>query len=206
MIPAYDSLLFDFDGVLADTEPIHWACWVETLAPLHIELPWDTYRANCIGVADRDMLGFLASLAPRPLAVDSLWPHYAAKKELLRRRLEEATPCPVETIDLIGSLGGAYRLAVVTSSGRDEVEPVLVRAGIRPHFAALVFGEDVERHKPAPDPDLLAAARLGAKRPLVVEDSDAGVASARSAGFDVARVVSAEEVARVVRARLEGCA
>jgi HAD superfamily hydrolase (TIGR01509 family) len=203
LIPAYDSLLFDFDGVLADTEPIHWACWVETLAPLHIELSWDIYRANCIGVADRDMLGFLASLAPRPLAMDSLWPHYAAKKELLRRRLEEATPCPVETIELIGSLG-AYRLAVVTSSARDEVEPVLVRAGIRPHFVALVFGEDVERPKPAPDPYLLAAARLEAKRPLVVEDSDAGVASARSAGFDVTRVASAAEVARVVRARLEG--
>jgi len=60
-----------------------------------------------------------------------------------------------------------------------------------PSRGAMVFGEDVGRHKPAPDPYLLAASRLGSARPLVVEDSAAGVASA-------------EEVARVVRARLEG--
>jgi len=209
LIPPYYSILFDFDGVLADTEPIHWACWVETLAPLRIELTWDIYRANCIGVADLDMLSFLASLAPRPTGAESLrpdlLPYYAAKKELFRRRMAEAAPCPPETVALIGELG-AYKLAVVTSSGRGEVEPVLVRAGIRPHFAAAVFGEDVVLHKPAADPYLLAAERLGVRRPLVVEDSDAGVASARAAGFEIARVASAQEVARVVRAKLEGSA
>jgi beta-phosphoglucomutase len=199
----YDSVLFDFDGVLADTEPIHWACWVDTLASLSIALPWDTYRANCIGVADQDMLVFLATLAAAPVELESLRPHYAAKKELFRRRIGAANPCPGETVELIRSLGD-YRLAVVTSSGRLEVEPVLDRAGIRPHLGALVFGEDVQRHKPAPDPYLLAAARLGAVRPLVVEDSAAGVASARAAGFDVAQVGSPAEVASVVRSRLRG--
>ncbi len=202
MIPAFDSILFDFDGVLADTEPIHWLCWVEVLQPLHIVLTWDVYKANCIGVADIDMLAFLASLAPQPLAVESLLPRYAAKKELFRRRIAEAAPCPPETVELIGALG-SYRLAVVTSSGREEVEPVLIRAGIRRHFEAAVFGEDVALHKPAPDPYLLAAERLGARRPLVVEDSDAGVASARSAGFEIARVASPRDVARLVRSRLE---
>jgi beta-phosphoglucomutase len=200
----YDSVLFDFDGVLADTEPIHWSCWADTLAPLSIELTWDTYRANCIGVADRDMVVFLASLATHPVNVDSLRPHYATKKELFRRRIEEANPCSGETVELIRSLSD-YRLAVVTSSGRLEVEPVLERAGIRPHLSAIVFGEDVPRHKPAPDPYLLAAERLGAVRPLVVEDSNAGVASARAAGFDVVQVGSPAEVASVVRSKLMRC-
>ena len=53
----YDAILFDFDGVLADTEPIHWSCWVEVLAPLPIELTWDIYAANCIGVQDHDTEG-----------------------------------------------------------------------------------------------------------------------------------------------------
>src|SRR2546423_15265657 len=83
---SYDSVLFDFDGVLADTEPIHWACWVDTLASLSIVLPWDTYRANCIGVADQDMLAFLATLALTPVESESLRPQYAAQKELFRRR------------------------------------------------------------------------------------------------------------------------
>jgi beta-phosphoglucomutase len=194
---AYDSVLFDFDGVLADTEPIHWACWTETLAPLAIELSWDTYRANCIGVADRDMLGFLASLATRPIDPESLRLQYAAKKDLFRRRILEADPCAAETVALIRSLRD-YRLAVVTSSGRLEVEPVLERAGIRENLGTVVYGEDVARHKPDPEPYLLAAARLGSVRPLVVEDSEAGVASARAAGFDVIQVASTAQVSGAV--------
>jgi HAD superfamily hydrolase (TIGR01509 family) len=194
-------VLFDFDGVLADTEPIHWSCWKETLAPLEIELTWETYCANCIGVADRNMLAFLATLASRPVEVESLRPHYATKKELFRRKIGEANPCSAETVELIRSLGG-YRVAVVTSSGRLEVAPVLERAGLIPYLAAMVFGEDVRRHKPAPDPYLLAAERLGAARPLVVEDSAAGVESARAAGFDCVRVGSPAEVAVMVRSAL----
>ena len=201
MNPPYDSVLFDFDGVLADTEPIHWACWVETLAPLGIELPWKTYCDNCIGVADRHMIQFLASLASAPASSDSLAPYYPRKKALFRERILQASPCAPATVELIRSLTD-YSLAVVTSSGRSEVEPVLVRAGIHPLLGAVVFGEDVEHVKPAPDAYLLAAARLGAKRPLVVEDSAAGVASARAAGFDVVRVDKPEEVATAVRARL----
>ena len=199
----YDSILFDFDGVLADTEPIHWACWAETLADMRvgIELNWETYRSNCIGVADRNMLGFLASLAALPLDPESLRPQYARKKELFRRRIQEASPCAVETVALIRSLTD-YRLAVVTSSGRAEVEPVLERSGIRERFAAAVFGDDVARHKPAPDPYLLAAERLGVGRPLVVEDSDAGVASARAAGFDVVRISAPADLSRMVGAAL----
>jgi HAD superfamily hydrolase (TIGR01509 family) len=194
----YDSILFDFDGVLADTEPIHWACWAETLAPLDIELSWETYRANCIGVADRNMLVFLASLAARQVEPESLRPQYAAKKALFRRRILEANPCSAGAVELIRSLAD-YRLAVVTSSGRLEVEPVLERAGILQCLQAVVFGDDVTRHKPDPEPYLLAAARLKASHPLVVEDSDAGVASARAAGFDVIQVANSIQVAELTR-------
>jgi HAD superfamily hydrolase (TIGR01509 family) len=195
----YDSVLFDFDGVLADTEPIHWACWREILSPLGIELPWDVYCANCIGVVDTDMLSFLASLGADP--VEALRPHYPRKKELFRKRVLEADPCAGETVELVRSLRD-YRLAVVTSSGRLEVEPVLQRAGIHDCFSTMVFGGDVQRHKPAPEPYLLAAARLGATKSLVVEDSEAGVVSAKAAGFDVIRVRSIAEVPAAVRSAL----
>lgn len=198
MTAHYDSILFDFDGVLADTESIHWECWREILAPLEIELTWDLYRANCIGVEDRAMVAYLASLARRPVVFD---PVYERKQELFRQRMLEVNPCAAETVELLRSLG-AYRLAVVTSSARTEVEPVLERAGIRGWLSAMVFGEDVEHRKPAPDPYLLAAARLDATHPLVVEDSDAGVASARAAGFDVIRVSGSAEVPRLVTSRL----
>lgn len=201
MTRRYDSILFDFDGVLADTEPIHWACWVEIVTPLGIDLSWDNYCANCIGVADLDMLEILASFASRPVDAETLRPQYARKKDLFRRRIAEANPCAAETVELIRSLAD-YRLAVVTSSGRLEVEPVLDQAGIRQLFGAVVFGDDVRMHKPSPEPYLLAAARLGVNQPLVVEDSVAGVASAKAAGFDVIRVPSAAHVPGLVQQAL----
>jgi len=197
----YDSVLFDFDGVLADTEPVHWACWSGILAPLGIDLTWDLYCANCIGVADLNMLQVLATLASHPVDVEALRPYYAQKKDLFRRRIAEASPCAAETIELIASLSD-YRLAVVTSSNRFEVAPVLERAGISQYFGAVVFGDDVAQHKPSPEPYLLAASRLGVRRPLVVEDSVAGVASAQAAGFDVVQVNCAGDVPRMVREAL----
>jgi HAD superfamily hydrolase (TIGR01509 family) len=67
-----------------------------------------------------------------------------------------------------------------------------------------VCGEDVERHKPAPDPYLLAARLLGIRRALVVEDSAAGMESARAAGFDAVRITDPEQMMAVVRQRLQG--
>jgi HAD superfamily hydrolase (TIGR01509 family) len=198
----YDAILFDFDGVLADTEPVHCACWAEVLRPHGIHLDWETYSSHCIGVSDYAMLEFLASAADRPVDPKSLAPRYPVKRELFRKRVLERNPCPPETVDLVRSLGG-YRLAVVTSSGRLEVEPVLQACGILPHLAGAVYGtEVVKRLKPAPDPYLLAASLVSASRPLVVEDSEAGVASARAAGFDVIRVKSPAEVPARVREAL----
>ena len=201
MTRRYDAVLFDFDGVLADTEPVHWACWREILEPLEIDLTWEVYAANCIGVRDGDMLPFLASLARRPVIAESLELSYERKRALFRSRVAETNPCAPETIELIRSLTD-YRLAVVTSSGRLEVEPVLERAGIRERLAAMVFGEDVTRHKPAPDPYLLAVSRLKATCPLVVEDSAAGVASARAAGLDVLQIGSSSDVPSMLIAKL----
>ena len=65
-------------------------------------------------------------------------------------------------------------------------------------FNALVFGEDVERHKPAPDPYLLLSKRMGIGSGLVFEDSDDGIASAQQAGFIVVHIPEPEELARIV--------
>ena len=126
----------------------------------------------------------------------------AQKQELFRQGLAEAQPFLPDTIHLLEGLRGLYKLAVVSSSFRSEVEPPLVRAGIRQLFQLLICGEDVEHFKPSPEPYLLAAERLTARRPLVIEDSEAGVAAGRAAGFEVLRVSSVENVGREVRERL----
>lgn len=195
----FDSILFDFDGVLADTEPVHYECWLEILAPFGIQPTWDYYQRECIGISDRLMVERISS----PSLFALIWPKYAEKQALFRHKLSIKSPFLDETALLISDLSPHYKLAVVSSSGRTEVEPPIVRAGLREHFQAMVCGREGGELKPAPDPYLHAAELLGVKNPLVVEDSAAGEASGRAAGFEVLRVSSAEAVASELRARLD---
>ncbi|MEX2261520.1 MAG: HAD family phosphatase [Bryobacteraceae bacterium] len=197
----YDAILFDFDGVLVDSEPIHYNCWCKQLAPLGISLDWDSYQRNCIGVADRQLLEFYAKLGGGAVSLDTLRDAYARKKLLFRQRMQAESPFLPQTLAAVKSLSNS-KIAVVTSSGRFEVEPVLRKAGVLPLLGALVCGEDVQRHKPDPEPYLTAARQLGAITPLVFEDSAAGIASARAAGFEVVVVNAPNEVAGLLKAKL----
>ena len=198
----FEAILFDFDGVLVDSEPLHYECWCEIIAPHGLVLTWENYAANCIGVSDRAMIETLCRVTGRPESFDAIWAQYPAKKTLFRRRAVENVPMPHSTRELLASLDG-YRLAVVSSSGRAEIEPVLEAAGVRRHFQTIVTGEDVRELKPSPEPYRTAAARLGITRALVVEDSPSGIASGRAAGFEVLEIVEAEQMAGLLRARLE---
>jgi len=201
-MPGFDSILFDFDGVLADTEPVHCACWAEVLAPVGIVLEWEFYREHCVGIDDREMLHILASQAHPPGNWEDLWTLYPAKKALFRARMAADPPFVPGLRELLHELDGAYKLAVVSSSSGQEIEPILVAGGLRRYFQTVVGGESVKRHKPAPDPYLLAAERLGARAPLVVEDSEPGIASGRAAGFEVLAVAKAADTPDLVRRRL----
>ena len=201
-MPRFDAILFDFDGVLVDSEPLHWACWAEVLAPLGVILDWEFYRDRCIGIDDREMLRMMAARSDPPLDWEELWQRYPAKKETFRARTIAAPPFPAGIAEMLGRLSGSYRMAVVTSSGRSEIEPLLEAAGLLQYFDTLVCARDAPRHKPAPDPYLLAAERLAARAPLVVEDSEAGIASGRAAGFEVLEVKNPADVPRLVLDRL----
>jgi len=133
--------------------------------------------------------------------VELLIAEFPRKKDMFRARMLKRQPFSAEVFELLQELRG-YRLAVVTSSGQTEVEPVLERAGLRNYFQAIVYGGDVQQHKPAPDPYLLAVERLGVRSALAVEDSNAGEASARAAGLDVLRVGTASEMPAMLRRRL----
>ncbi|HZO54997.1 MAG TPA: HAD family phosphatase [Bryobacteraceae bacterium] len=203
----YDAVLFDFDGVLVDSEPLHHECWTEVLARFGLGLTWEDYAANCIGVSDRNMIQALCNIHGRQDLFDPIWNLYPHKKQIFRERVKNRALMSEPTRALIAELAGGpigpVALAVVSSSGRAEVEPPLEYAGVRDYFRVTVFGEDVKRLKPDPEPYLLAAEKLGVTKPLVVEDSEAGIASGRAAGFDVVQVPNAERTAELVRRAME---
>ena len=190
----HDALLFDFDGVLVDSEPVHYQCWNEILSTFGLSLGWEAWSANCIGVSDRLMLERMSRQLTPPIDVETLYETYPRKKARFLELMEEKMPFFEGVQAMFESLHADYSLAVVTSSGRSEVQPILEKAGLNRFLKASVFGADVTRLKPAPDPYLKAAHMLHAKNPLVIEDSEAGEQSGLAAGFAVLRVASPAEV------------
>jgi beta-phosphoglucomutase len=195
-MPAFEAIFFDFDGVLIDSEPVHWACWREVLLPLGVVLDWEFYRDHCIGIDDREMLRMMAG----DRDWRELWAQYPKKKELWRARMISAPPFPEKLPAMLDRLKGTYRLAVVSSSSCEEIEPVMSRAGIRTYFDTVVGGGDVKKQKPDPEPYLLAASRLAVTRAVVLEDSQAGMAAGRAAGFEVLQVRHPNDVPELLLA------
>src|SRR5271157_2023122 len=148
-MPKFEAILFDFDGVLLDSEPVHCACWAEVLSPFGVTLRWEYYREHGVGVDDREMLRTLAARLDPPRNWEELWAVYPAKKRLFRARMAQLPPFDPSLDRFLRELHGAYKLAVVTSSATTEIAPILASGGIQRHFDTLVGGGDVKRHKPA---------------------------------------------------------
>lgn len=198
---AYDAILFDFDGTLVDSEPVHYECWQEVLEPFGLTMSWEDYCEHCIGVSDRAMVERMA--AEVGMEFETLYAQYPRKKELLRERMVADPPMDERVREWLLEFE-RMPMGVVTSSYRLEVEPVLEVLGLKQRFRASVYGDEVKKLKPHPEPYLLAAERLGAKEPLVFEDSDAGVASASAAGFVVIRVLDPEDLPDLLKHVLDG--
>ncbi|MGQ9633068.1 MAG: HAD family hydrolase [Bryobacteraceae bacterium] len=197
----YDAILFDFDGVLADSEPLHCAAWADVLKSLEISLNWESYRRYCIGIPDRQAAAYFCRLRQPPAALDDVWALYPAKSRRFVELISSQPAISATIIDMLNRLNG-YQLGVVTATERALVEPALIASGVRDRFAVVIGAEDVPNTKPDPDPYRLAMERLGARRALAVEDSDTGECSARAAGLDVVRVESPEQTPKAVLARV----
>ena len=189
------AFIFDLDGTLADTMPVHFGVW-QIIARRHgLSFPEERfYRMG--GVPTPKIAAILiaeAQLALDPVAV-------AAEKE--RHYLEglaSGALCVLPIAPVIEIARARRRegpMAIASGSSRRLVTLTLAALGIADWFGAVVAAEDTERHKPEPDVFLEAARRLGVAptRCTVYEDTDLGLESARRAGMvgvDVRQVIAA---------------
>ncbi len=188
MIEPIAAALFDFDGTLVDTMPLHFQAYRDVLAEVDIELTPEDFYSSIGGNARETIPKFLRG---RTCALSTSEIH-ARKKQRIGELLA-AGPIPVlETAKLLDVFSGHMLMGLVSSGARQGIEVVLDRLDWRRHFGAVVTGEDAIHGKPAPDLFLLAASRLGVspQRCMAFEDTDAGIEAANSAGmrtFDVRR-------------------
>src|SRR5271157_279878 len=131
------ALIFDFDGVLADTEPLHWRAWREVLKPFGIELDWATFQGMCIGISDSAMLNELCALATKPVTPDELRAHYPQKRKLFLALIDGRPLIDPSLIAVLKSLTWLC-LGVVTSSNQIEVEPILLQHKLLEHLSTVV--------------------------------------------------------------------
>lgn len=180
---AVDAVIFDFDGTLVDTMPVHYEAYRRAFAEMDLALSRDDFYRNSGGNARETIPKLLAGRrAPR-----SLPEIHARKKEILGQLLSEGPIEVLQTSQLLDAFLGRLPMALASSGSRAGIELILDRLGWRHYFAAVVTGEDVPHGKPAPDLFLMAAQQLDIERSrcLVFEDTDAGVAAARTAGMHV---------------------
>lgn len=196
------AVLFDFDGVLVDSEPIHHVAWSAALAPLGIHLSAELYLERFIGIEDRGAIEYLASTQTAH-TFDDLWATFPRKQQIFLERMLAEPLVPESSTKLLEQLKAeGYGLAVVSSSSGCEVWPILERNGLRHLFDVGIFAEDVQRKKPHPEPYQKALEAIGVPQALVVEDSNAGIAAATAAGCEVIQVTDVTQMASQVRERL----
>jgi beta-phosphoglucomutase family hydrolase len=181
----FKGLVFDCDGTLADTMPLHWRAWQVITARHNLHFPQDRFY-SLGGVPTRDILKMLGQ--EQGVAIDHL--AVAKEKEVAYlEHLHEVGPihCVVE---IARQNHGKIPMAVATGGTRRVIEMVLDRLEIRSWFNAIVTSEDVVNQKPAPDIFLEAARRIGVPANLcrAYEDTDLGMQAIRSAGMDAVDV------------------
>jgi HAD superfamily hydrolase (TIGR01509 family) len=195
------ALLFDFDGVLADTEPLIGNAWARLMASHNAPFSWDDYCRFGRGVKDEPMLRRLPQLQANPSLLAKLIDETASARQIVRDAMEEHPPIPDATIAMLHGLTG-FRIALVTSSRLAEVESVLRNAGVLQCFHTLISADDTVHHKPDPEPYLLARTRLGLERGLAFEDSESGLTSAAVAGWTAILVDDPCRLSQIVAASL----
>jgi HAD superfamily hydrolase (TIGR01509 family) len=190
------AVLFDFNGVLVDDEPIHLESFQRVLGEEGVTLTADEYYAHYLGFDDRGCFAAVLKEAGEQPTVPRLMRLIARKSSYYQERIRgRGYPLFPGAAELVRELAAAGRmLGVVSGALRDEVEGALRQSGLRNLFKVLVTAEDVAEGKPHPEGYLRALEDLSSLPPLperlihphevlAVEDSPAGLAAAAEAGF-----------------------
>jgi beta-phosphoglucomutase len=183
------ALLFDFDGVIVHSEPLHYIAIRDTFAAHGIHFTEETYYQRYVAYADRDLFPIIATDLQLTLTPDHLhtmleekWHRFA---DLVRTQGVETFTA---TLDLIREAHARkVTIALVTAAMRRDVDLILGSLNVLNSFTTIVSAMDVPKSKPDPAPYALACARLklSPDQCVALEDTPGGIASARGAGCHV---------------------
>jgi beta-phosphoglucomutase len=204
------AIVFDFDGVIANSEPLHFSAYRDVLAEESIALTEQDYYERYLGFDDAGAFRAIGRAVSSPMAdarVFDLIARKAARLEALERERSILFPGAAAAIE---RLAASAPLAIASGARADEIRRVLERERLARFFSAIVSAEDTPVSKPAPDPYLRAVALLSAatgadlnaRECVAIEDSLWGLESARAAGLKTVAITHTYNAAALTSAHL----
>jgi beta-phosphoglucomutase len=179
------AIVFDFDGVLVDSEPLHLRSYQEVLSSMGATLPAEEYYANYLGFDDEGVFRALSEARGWGLTAAQIATLITEKTAAMDALLGETDVLYPGAAACLERLAAVWPLGIASGGLRQEIERILRKSGLHRHIRFLVAAGDTPAGKPAPDP-YRRAAELHGKRPancLAIEDSRWGIQSAKDAGL-----------------------
>ena len=196
-----EAVLWDMDGIIADTGPYHLKAWQEVFQKRGLKYPDEDFKRN-FGKRNDTIIRSVAGDSIPSAEVDAI----AVEKEaVFRQKIApnlEPLPGAIELIKSLREYG--VKIALASSAPIENIQFVTRGLGINDYFDAFVWGREVTEGKPSPQVFLLAAKRLGVepKNCVVIEDSVAGVTAAKRAGMKCLAVTNTHPKTRLMEADL----
>jgi HAD superfamily hydrolase (TIGR01509 family) len=200
------GVIFDFDGVLVNSEPLHYLAFHEVLAKEGIELAEAEYYNEMIGFDDRGAFNHIFKIHGRALDPKTFLRVMTLKSEKMRELIEGRRDLALPGAEeFVRGLWRNYPLAVCSGALREEIELMLEAAALRDCFSVIVSAEDVTVGKPDPQGYLLTSKLIGDKikrslKPadfLIVEDAPSVIKSVKKVGFPTLAVATTYSIEKL---------
>jgi len=197
------AIIFDFDGVIADTEPLHFEGLRRTLADIDILLTEPDYYAHYLGFDDRGCILEALRINQRQITDSIVHDLMKKKAAAYLASIRDHLVIFPGVKEFVTEAASTYPIAIASGALRPEIELILEQAGIRNAFRHITSAEDVTKSKPDPQPFLHALAGLHGQCAgftltpetcLVIEDSLPGIRAAKAAGMKVLAVTNTHTV------------
>lgn len=204
-----EAVIFDFDGVIVDTEPLHYAAFQRTLKPFGLDFTWQEYIETYIGFDDRDAFRHAFLSKAMPLGDEKLKLLIEKKAEFFEDVIVAGVSAYPGVVDLIIELNKTKTpLAICSGALKRDIDPILQMLGISNSFDIIVTADDVAVSKPDPECYELAFKRLHSAYnysfskglTLAIEDTPAGISAAKGAGLMVCAVTNSYPADRLSQA------
>jgi beta-phosphoglucomutase-like phosphatase (HAD superfamily) len=200
------AVIFDFDGVIVDTESMHWKAAQSVLADVGIALDMPDYYERYLGFDDAGMFRAVASDRGVPFDNRVVANLVRRKSQMLISLMDDGAAMFAGAAECVGRCAAEVPLAIASGALRHEIDMILSRIGLRQAFQVIVGAEDAPRSKPAPDPyvrvvellrGVVASHELTAGDCVAIEDSQWGLESARAAGVHCVAVAHTYPIERL---------